>query len=134
MLSRAPVALRWTRMSRDLASLVSGPRAPERAILALFSSWVARLVMQPTALHWTSTFGDSICLIKGVRPPSCTIKTLFSAGDEKLAGCGLPGWCHHTVDSQIAKGSTGSSLDFDIGTLEEEEDGFEGIAVDLANI
>lgn len=73
------MAFLCTRMSRDLASLVKGPRAPERAILALFSSWVAKFVMQPTALHCTSTFGDSIWRIKGVRPPSWTIRTLFSA-------------------------------------------------------
>lgn len=51
ILSRAPVAFLCTRISRDFASLVNGPRAPDRAILALFSSWVARLVMHPTALH-----------------------------------------------------------------------------------
>ena len=51
MLRSAPVAFLWTRMSLDLASLVRGPRAPDRAILALLSSCVARLVMQPTALH-----------------------------------------------------------------------------------
>jgi len=79
MLSSAPVAFLWTRMSLDLASLVSGPSAPERAILALFSSCVARFVMQPTALHCTSTLGESICRISGVKPPSWTIRTLFSA-------------------------------------------------------
>src|SRR5271154_4907005 len=80
MFRSAPVALRCTLISLDLASLVSGPSAPDLAIFALLSSWVARLVMQPTALHWTSTFGDIICLIKGGRPPSWTIATLFSAG------------------------------------------------------
>lgn len=79
MLSRAPVAFLCTRMSFDFASLVSGLRAPDLAILALLSSCVARLVMQPTALHWTSTFEDIICRISGVSPPSCTIETLFSA-------------------------------------------------------
>lgn len=70
MFSKAPVAFLCTRMSRDFASLVSGPRAPDRAIFALFSSCVARLVMHPTALHCTSTFGDSIWRISGVSPPS----------------------------------------------------------------
>lgn len=79
MFRSAPVALRCTLMSLDLASRVKGPKAPERAILALFSSCVARFVMQPTALHWTSTLVESICLIRGWRPPICTIKTLFSA-------------------------------------------------------
>lgn len=80
MLSRAPVALRCTRISFDFARRISGPKAPERAILALFSSWVARLVMHPTALHWTSTFGDIICRIRGASPPRATIDTLLSAG------------------------------------------------------
>jgi hypothetical protein len=47
--------------------------------LALFSSWVARLVIQPTALHCTSTLGDIIWRIRGASPPRATIKTLFSA-------------------------------------------------------
>jgi hypothetical protein len=47
-------------MSFDFANLVNGPNAPDRAIFALLSSWVAKFVMQPTALHWTSTFGDII--------------------------------------------------------------------------
>lgn len=79
MFSRAPVAFRCTRMSLDFASLVKGGRAPDRAIFALFSSCVAKFVMQPTALHWTSTFGEFICLISGPRPPSWTMRTLFSA-------------------------------------------------------
>lgn len=79
MFRRAPVAFRCTRISLDFASLVKGPSAPDRAILALFSSCVARFVMHPTALHCTSTLGDSIWRMSGVRPPSCTIKTLFSA-------------------------------------------------------
>ena len=66
-------------MSFDLASLVKGPKAPDLAILALFSSCVARFVMQPTALHCTSTLADIICRISGERPPSETIETLFSA-------------------------------------------------------
>ena len=79
MFRRAPVAFLWTLMSLDLASLVNGPSAPDLAILALFSSCVARLVIQPTALHWTSTLGDIICLMSGCRPPRWTIKTLLSA-------------------------------------------------------
>lgn len=51
MLSKAPVAFRWTLMSLDFANRVSGPKAPDLAILALFSSCVAKLVMHPTALH-----------------------------------------------------------------------------------
>ena len=38
MLSNAPVAFLWTRMSLDFASLVNGPNAPDLAILALLSS------------------------------------------------------------------------------------------------
>ena len=79
MLSRAPVAFLWTRMSFDFARRVRGCRAPDRAILALLSSWVARLVMHPTALHCTSTLGEFICLIRGARPPRATMATLFSA-------------------------------------------------------
>lgn len=60
MFNSAPVALRWTLISFDFASLVSGPKAPDRAILALLSSWVAKFVIQPTALHCTSTLGDII--------------------------------------------------------------------------
>lgn len=51
MFKRAPVAFLCTRMSLDFAKRVSGPSAPDFAILALFSSWVARFVMHPTALH-----------------------------------------------------------------------------------
>lgn len=79
MLSNAPVAFLCTRMSFDFASLVSGVRAPDRAILDLLSSWVAKFVMHPTALHWTSTLGEFICLINGTSPPSATMATLFSA-------------------------------------------------------
>jgi hypothetical protein len=75
MFSSAPVAFLCTRMSLDLASRVSGCSAPERAILALLSSCVARFVMQPTALHCTSTLGEFICLIRGARPPSATMAT-----------------------------------------------------------
>lgn len=79
MFKRAPVAFRCTLMSFDFASFVKGPKAPDLAILALLSSWVARFVMHPTALHCTSTFGEFICLMSCVRPPSITIRTLFSA-------------------------------------------------------
>ena len=79
MFKSAPVALRCTRISFDLASRVNGPNAPDRAIFDLFSSWVARFVMQPTALHRTSTLGDIIRSIKLDRPPKATIDTLFSA-------------------------------------------------------
>ena len=79
MFKSAPVALRCTRMSFDLASLVSGPNAPDFAIFALLSSCVARFVMHPTALHCTSTFGEFICLMRGLSPPSATMFTLFSA-------------------------------------------------------
>ena len=51
MFNRAPVAFLCTLISFDLASLVKGANAPDLAILALFSSCVARLVIQPTALH-----------------------------------------------------------------------------------
>jgi hypothetical protein len=79
MLSSAPVAFRWTRMSLDRASRVRGTRAPDLAIFVLLSSkkgfqllardnrgnhpvipCVARLVTHPTALHCTSTLGLSI--------------------------------------------------------------------------
>ena len=83
MFKSAPVALRCTLMSLDLASLVSGPNAPDRAIFALLSSCVAKFVMQPTALHCTSTLGDIIWRIRGGRPPSRTIETLFSAAQHQ---------------------------------------------------
>jgi len=38
MLSSAPVAFRWTRMSLDRASRVRGTRAPDLAIFVLLSS------------------------------------------------------------------------------------------------
>lgn len=79
MLSNAPVAFRCTRISLDFASLVKGCRAPDRAILDLLSSCVARFVMHPTALHCTSTLGEFICLMRGANPPSATMATLFSA-------------------------------------------------------
>lgn len=71
-------------MSLDFASFVSGCRAPDRAMVALLSSCVAKLVMHPTALHWTSTFGEFICLISGARPPRETMATLFSAAESQL--------------------------------------------------
>lgn len=39
-----------------------------------------------------------------------------------------------TIDGEIAQSGTGGPLDFDIRALEEEEDWFEGIPVDLADI
>lgn len=87
MFNKAPVAFRCTLISFDFASLVRGPSAPDLAILALFSSWVARFVMQPTALHCTSTFGDIICRMRGERPPSNTIETLFSAAPNTSVTC-----------------------------------------------
>ena len=90
MFSNAPVAFLCTRMSLDLARRVSGCRAPERAILALLSSCVARFVMHPTALHCTSTLGEFICLMRGARPPSATMEmvsgdVLFTARLPKAA-------------------------------------------------
>lgn len=132
MLRRAPVAFLCTRMSLDLASLVSGPRAPEPAIFALFSSWVARLVIHPTALHCTSTLVDIICRIRGARPPNMTIDTLFSARNNIWSASKV---CvdetkktkekkkekkRHTVDSKITQSSTGSPLDLDVRALEQE--------------
>jgi hypothetical protein len=107
MFSKAPVALRCTLMSLDLANLVNGTSAPDFAILVLLSSasestqkliisgeyeyhfhelhapCVARLVTQPTALHCTSTFGLSIWRIKGSKPPSFTMSSLLSATSAK---------------------------------------------------
>ena len=91
MLSKAPVALRCTRMSLDFASRINGPKAPDLAILALLSSCVARFVMQPTALHCTSTFGEIICRIRGARPPRRTMETLFSAEPLSSARPLVPG-------------------------------------------
>jgi hypothetical protein len=81
------VAFLCTRMSFDLASRVRGCSAPERAIFALLSSWVARFVIHPTALHCTSTLGEFICLIRGARPPSVTMATLFSAARVSSYSC-----------------------------------------------
>ena len=39
-----------------------------------------------------------------------------------------------TVDGEVAQGSAGGSLDLDVGTLQQEENGLEGIAIDLSNI
>lgn len=107
MFNKAPVALRCTLMSLDLANLVNGTSAPDLAILVLLSSasepmqkliisggneryfhrlhapCVARLVTQPTALHCTSTFGLSIWRIKGSKPPSFTMSSLLSAAGAK---------------------------------------------------
>ena len=119
MFNRAPVAFLCTLMSFDLASLVNGPNAPDRAILALLSSCVARFVIQPTALHCTSTFVDIICRINGDRPPSMTIATLFSAVSRKHVFSSHK-CIRRTVDCQIAQRSTRSSLYLNIGALEEE--------------
>jgi len=135
MFSRAPVAFRWTRMSFDFAKRVRGCRAPERAILALLSSCVARLVMHPTALHCTSTLGEFICLIKGARPPSETMATLFSAGGvSRMSEVEESGGVARTVDGEVAQGGTGGTLHLDVGVLEQEEDGLQGVAVDLSDI
>lgn len=100
MLSRAPVALRCTRISLDLAKRIRGPRAPERAIFALFSSWVAKFVIQPTALHCTSTLGDIIWRIRGASPPRVTIKTLFSAVPGQRPSKILKRFTEHKYHSQ----------------------------------
>jgi hypothetical protein len=39
-----------------------------------------------------------------------------------------------TVDGQVAQGGARSSLDLEIGVLEQEQDGLEGITVDFADI
>lgn len=39
-----------------------------------------------------------------------------------------------TVHRQVAQGSTGSPLNFDVGVLEEEKDGFEGVPVHFSYI
>jgi hypothetical protein len=132
MLSSAPVAFLWTRMSFDLARRVRGCNAPDRAILALLSSCVARLVMHPTALHCTSTLGEFICLINGARPPSATMATLFSAAvvSTRFDGVG----CEHTVYGQIAQGGTRCTLHFNVGVLEQEQDRLQGVSVDLSDI
>lgn len=116
MFSKAPVALRWTRMSFDLASFVNGGSAPERAILALLSSWVARFVMQPTALHCTSTLLEFIWRIKGVRPPNWTMRTLLCAMAVRRMLQEATGGL--TIDSEVAQGSAGSPLDFYVRTFQ----------------
>lgn len=135
MFKRAPVAFLCTRMSRDFARRVRGPSAPDRAILALFSSWVARLVMHPTALHWTSTLGESICRISGVRPPNCTIRTLFSAAkgvsETQCLQHSVP---RHTIDGEVAESCTGRPLNFDIGILQEKQNRLKRVPVNLPHI
>ena len=133
MFNRAPVAFLCTRMSFDFASRVSGPSAPDLAILALLSSCVARFVIQPTALHWTSTLVDIICRIRGERPPSRTIATLFSAAITSIYGYVL-GKRLPTIHGQIPQRSTGCSLYFYIVILKEEEDGLESVSVDFSDI
>ena len=39
-----------------------------------------------------------------------------------------------TVDSQVAQGGARSPLDLEIGVLEQEQDGLEGVTVDFADI
>src|ERR1700712_4464531 len=111
MFRRAPVAFLWTLISFDFAKRVRGPNAPDLAIFALLSSWVARFVMQPTALHCTSTFGDIICRMSGVSPPRSTIATLFSAAryQDTLISL-LPTMAVLTVDCKISQSGTGSTL------------------------
>ena len=136
MLSRAPVAFLWTRMSFDLASLVRGCRAPDRAILDLLSSCVARLVMHPTALHCTSTLGEFICLINGARPPRATMATLFSAGhgQRTLFFFFFRVSCVHTVDGKVPQGGARCALHLDIGVLEQEQNGLKGVAIHFPDI
>ena len=89
--------------------------------------------MQPTALHWTSTFGDSICRISGVRPPSWTMRTLFSAAQVSTV---FVMWAASllTVYGQVSQSCTGGPLDFDVWALKEEQDGFQGVAVNFPHI
>ena len=115
--NKAPVAFRCTLMSFDLANFVSGVSAPDLAILALFSSWVAKLVMHPTALHCTSTFCEFICLINGANPPSLTIATLFSADESISSEHEFHIFLDRTVDRKISQSCTCSSLDFNICAL-----------------
>lgn len=39
-----------------------------------------------------------------------------------------------TVDGEIAQRGAGGALDFNVGALEEEENGFEGIPIDIADV
>lgn len=132
MFSSAPVAFLCTRMSLDFASLVRGCSAPERAIFALLSSCVAKLVMHPTALHCTSTLGEFICLINGARPPSATMATLFSAAGVSVCLKVVP--CEHTVYRQVAQGGARCTLHFDVRILEQEQNRLQGVSVDLSDI
>lgn len=45
-----------------------------------------------------------------------------------------PGEAERTVHCQVSQRSTGRGLYFDVRALEEEEDGFESVAVDFADI
>jgi len=38
------------------------------------------------------------------------------------------------VDGEVAQGGTGGTLHLDVGVLEQEEDGLQGVAVDLSDI
>lgn len=45
----------------------------------------------------------------------------------------FPSWAL-TVDSQVSQSCAGRSLDFNIGALEQEQNGLQCISVDLADI
>lgn len=104
-------------MSFDLASRVKGPKAPDRAILALFSSCVAKFcnASHGVALNldiWREHLADQ--------------RRQATELDNKHLVL--------SVDGEIAKGRTGSSLDLDIGALQQKQDGLQSIAIDLADI
>lgn len=93
--------------------------------------------MQPTALHWTSTLGDCICLINGGRPPRFTISALFSAAQLLASihnGFQRRRKNDRTVHGKVAERCARGSLNFDVGTLEQREDGLEGVSIDLSHI
>lgn len=89
--------------------------------------------MQPTALHCTSTLDDIIWRIRGFRPPSWTMRTLLSAGNPLAFPAGqVEG--DPTIDGKVAQRGTSSSLDFNVVTPEEGQDGLEGLMIDGADV
>lgn len=84
MLSNAPVAFRCTRMSFDRASRVSGMRAPDRAILALFSSTIG--FRQP---QWSPEARESLTMCRQVGDTSYCITLDFDVWAQHLANEGF---------------------------------------------
>ena len=140
MLSKAPVALRWTRMSLLLARRVSGPKAPERAIRDLFSSGgvleISRRKLSRTGPDRT----EPLTMGGQVGDATDGVALDLDVGREHLPDQGFQASEFDDrelvvgVDGEVAERGARGPLHLDVVRTQQEQDGFEGLARDFADV